>query len=125
VNGKKQTQFQFRSTAEAFETERLLSDVEATKFMYEKGYLNLHAGDSMSAYGTKAIKVAEFSEAFGAKGEIINLALQRVRQSFADAMKDNPNNANFLRSTYGGSRRADYKFNGGVLGKVWKNKRFC
>ena len=71
VNGKKQTQFQFRSTAEAFETERLLSDVEATKFMYEKGYLNLHAGDSMSAYGTKAIKVAEFSEAFGAKGEII------------------------------------------------------
>jgi hypothetical protein len=97
VNGKKQTQFQFRSTAEAFETERLLSDVEATKFMYEKGYLNLHAGDSMSAYGTKAIKVAEFSEAFGAKGEIINLALQRVRQSFADAMKDNPNNADFLR----------------------------
>ena len=97
VNGKKQTQFQFRSTAEAFEKERLLNDVEATKFMYEKGYLNLHAGDSMSAYGTKAIKVAEFSEAFGSKGEIINLALQRIRQSFANAIKDNPNNANFLR----------------------------
>ena len=52
----------------------------------------------MSAYGTKAIKVAEFSEAFGAKGEIINLALQRIRQSFSDATRDNPNNTDFLEA---------------------------
>jgi len=87
----------FRSVSKAFEKERLLQDVEATKFMYEKGYLNLHAGDSMSSYGTKAIKVAEFSEAFGAGGEIINLGLRRVRDSFDKAIKANPENANFLK----------------------------
>ncbi len=88
----------FRSTSAAFEKERMLTDVEATKFMYEKGYLNLHAGDSMSAYGTKAIKVAEFSEAFGANGEVINLALRRIRESFDNAIKDNPNNVDFLKA---------------------------
>jgi len=89
-------QYKFRTAAKAFEKQRLLSDVEATKFMYEKGYLNLHAGESLSSYGTESIKVAEFAEAFGANGEIINLALQKTRESFVKAIAENPNNAKYL-----------------------------
>lgn len=88
--------YKFRTAAKAFEKERKLTDVEATKFMYEKGYLNLHAGDSLSTYGTTAIKVAEFSEAFGADGEVINLAIQQIRKSFKTAKDANPANVEFL-----------------------------
>ena len=90
-------QYKFRTAAKAFEKQRLLSDVEATKFMYEKGYLNLHAGESLSSYGTESIKVAEFAEAFGANGEIINLALQKTRESFVKAIAENPNNTKYLK----------------------------
>ncbi len=89
-------EYKFRTASNAFEKQRMLTDVEATKFMYEKGYLNLHAGESLSSSGTNAIKVSEFAEAFGADGEIFNLALKQVRGSFSKAMADNPNNKKLL-----------------------------
>ena len=89
-------EYKFRTASNAFEKQRMLTDVEATKFMYKKGYLNLHAGDSLSSSGTNAIKVAEFAEAFGADGEIFNTALKQVRESFSKAMADNPNNKKLL-----------------------------
>ncbi len=88
--------YKFRTAAKAFENRRSLTDVEATQFMYEKGYLNLHAGDSLASYGTSAIKAAEFAEAFGANGEVINIALQNLRKSFEAAKEANPNNSDFL-----------------------------
>ena len=89
--------YTYRTAAKAFEKQRKLTDVEANKFMYEQGYLSLHAGDALSGYGTKSIKVAEFSEAFGAGGEIINLALQKTREAFDAAIQKNPANREFLK----------------------------
>jgi len=83
-------EYKFRVAADAFEKQRMLTDVEATKFMYEKGYLHIHAGDSLASSGTAAIKVSEFSEAFGANGEVFNIALQETRKAFEKAIKDKP-----------------------------------
>ena len=77
--------YKYRTAAASFESQRKITDVEANKFMYERGYLSVHAGDALSGYGTKSIKVAEFAEAFGANGEIINLALQKTRAGFEEA----------------------------------------
>jgi hypothetical protein len=83
-------EYKFRVAADAFEKQRMLTDVEATKFMYEKGYLHIHAGNSLASSGTAAIKVAEFSEAFGANGEVFNIALQETRKAFEKAMQGKP-----------------------------------
>ena len=71
----------FRAISKFFETERRLTDIEARKYMYERGWLNLKASDALSAYGTNSIKAIEFADAFGPNGEVINIALQKIQDS--------------------------------------------
>ena len=42
--------------------------------MAEKGWININAGQAVGNYGLRSIKVADFAEAFGANGEVINEA---------------------------------------------------
>lgn len=79
--------YTFRGAAQFFENERKITDLEATRYMYEKGWINVNAVDALSDYGTKSIKVAEFSDAFGANGEIINLAYREISTAFNNRSK--------------------------------------
>ena len=72
----------FRRAAQFFENERQLFDKEATQYMAEKGWININAGQAVGNYGLRSIKVADFSEAFGADGEVINEALTQIKKAF-------------------------------------------
>jgi hypothetical protein len=74
----------WRGTAQFFENERRLTDLEATKFMAERGWLDINAGRAVGNYGLNSIKIADFAEVFGADGRVINEALTQIRAAFKD-----------------------------------------
>ena len=74
---------QFRNSAQYFENQRTLFDKEATRYMAERGWINLNAQQAVGNYGLKSIKVADFSEAFGANGEVINEALNQIQKAYS------------------------------------------
>jgi hypothetical protein len=75
----------FRNLADFFENERELFDIDATKLMAERGWLNLHAGNAFRRYGDKTIKVTEFADVFGPNSEVIDRALRETREAFVKA----------------------------------------
>ena len=76
----------FRRAADFFENERALTDKEATRYMAERGWINIDAGQAVGNYGLKSIKVADFVEVFGADGQVINEALTQIKK----AIDNNP-----------------------------------
>ena len=73
--------YKFRPLAEYFEIQRRLTDPEAIRYLARKGRIITNARDVLSDYGSSSIKIAEFAETFGAKGEIINTALRETREA--------------------------------------------
>jgi hypothetical protein len=74
----------WRSEAQFFDNERKLTDLDATKFMAERGWIDINAGRAVGNYGLNSIKVADFAEVFGADGKVINEALAQTRLAFKD-----------------------------------------
>ena len=72
----------FRKSADFFENNRELIDLEATKYMAERGWIDINAGRAVGNYGLNSIKVADFAETFGPNGEVINEALAQIKKSF-------------------------------------------
>ena len=72
----------FRKAADFFENQRTLTDPEAIKYLAENGKLILNSRDVITNYGHSSLKVFEFADTFGPNGEVINLALSRIRDSF-------------------------------------------
>jgi len=84
----------FRNEAIYFENTRQLTDANAVKFLAERGWLKLDAQEVLTEYGMQTIKVAEFAKAFGAKGELINLAFNRTKKAFQEQARNlNPKEA--------------------------------
>ena len=75
-------QYTFRPLAEFFETSRSLTSPEAIKYLAQNDALVLNARDVLADYGSSSLKVAEFAEAVGPNGELINLALKRTKEAF-------------------------------------------
>ena len=89
----------FRKSANYFENARQLTDQEAVKYLAQKGWLKLDAQEVLTEYGMQTIKVAEFAKTFGPNGELINLALNRIREAFKNQAKGlNPEAARKLSS---------------------------
>ena len=80
----------FRSTSNYFETARQLTDKEAVRFLVSKGWINLDANEALAKYGFESTKIAEFARVFGANGEVINLALNRLTKGFNAAADEAP-----------------------------------
>ena len=80
----------FRSTSNYFETTRQLTDKEAVRFLASKGWINLDANEALAKYGFESTKIAEFARVFGANGEVINLALNRLTKGFNAAADEAP-----------------------------------
>ena len=78
----------FRNEAIYFENTRQLTDANAVKFLAERGWLKLDAQEVLTEYGMQTIKVAEFAKAFGAKGELINLAFNRTKKAFQEQARN-------------------------------------
>ena len=75
----------FRKTADFFENARKLNDTDAVRFMVQQGWIKVDAHEALAKYGHESTKVAEFSKTFGANGEIINLALNRIVKGYNKA----------------------------------------
>ena len=75
-------QYTFRPLAEFFETSRSLTSPEAIKYLAQNDALVLNARDVLADYGSSSLKVAEFAEAVGPNGELVNLALKRTKEAF-------------------------------------------
>jgi hypothetical protein len=64
-----------------FERKRVITDVEATGFMAEKGWLTLDPIEISAQYADKSIKVRNFANVFGANGELINRAFADIEKT--------------------------------------------
>ena len=64
-----------------FERKRVITDVEATRFMAEKGWLTLDPIEISAQYADKSIKVRNFANVFGADGELINRAFADIKKT--------------------------------------------
>jgi len=80
----------FRKTADFFENARKLNDTDAVRFMVQQGWIKVDAHEALAKYGHESTKVAEFSKTFGANGEIINLALNRIVKGYNKAANAAP-----------------------------------
>ena len=76
----------FRGTSDFFENSRTITDGEASKFLASQGFLKLNAQEVLAEYGSKSIKVAEFSKTLGANGELVNYALKNINEAFKSKM---------------------------------------
>lgn len=64
-----------------FERKRVITDVEATSFMAQKGWLTLDPIEISAKYADKSIKVRNFANVFGAKGELITRAFSDIEKT--------------------------------------------
>jgi hypothetical protein len=78
----------FRPLASNFEKHRVLTDVEATAFMAEKGWLNLDSTAISMQYADRAIKMRSWANTIGANGELFNRALGDTTRAFKNATGD-------------------------------------
>ena len=71
-----------------FERKRVITDVEATRFMAQKGWLTLDPIEISAQYADKSIKVRNFANVFGADGELINRAFADIKKTLGGKAPD-------------------------------------
>ena len=96
-----------------FERKRVITDVEATRFMAQKGWLTLDPIEISAQYADKSIKVRNFANVFGADGELINRAFADIKKTLGG--KD-PDDIAF-RNKYEDQLRSSLNAFWGVHGK--------
>jgi len=103
-----------------FERKRVITDVEATSFMAQKGWLTLDPIEISAQYADKSIKVRNFANVFGANGELVNRAFADIKKTLGGDGKTSAQIA--FHEKYEDQLRSSLNAFWGVHGKDEKRK---